>query len=47
LVEFSILTHFENIRRGVIDSRDLLYYVSLIFYPLFVTGMLLKNHRAG
>jgi ABC-2 type transport system permease protein len=31
--------HFQNIARGVIDSRDLIYYASLIF-----VGLLLASH---
>jgi len=34
--------HFENISRGVIDTRDLLYYFSLIFFSL-----LLASHSLG
>ena len=29
--------HFSSIARGVIDSRDLLYYVSVIFLALYLT----------
>jgi ABC-2 type transport system permease protein len=35
----SIDYHFENISRGVIDTRDLLYYFSVIFF-----GLLLASH---
>ena len=38
----SIDYHFENISRGVIDTRDLLYYFSLIFFAL-----LLASHSLG
>jgi ABC-2 type transport system permease protein len=38
----SVDYHFENISRGVIDSRDLLYYFSLIFF-----GLLLASHALG
>jgi len=32
----SLLTHFNNIARGVIDSRDVLYYLSIIVLFLFL-----------
>jgi len=38
----SIDYHFENISRGVIDTRDLLYYLSVIFFSL-----LLASHALG
>ena len=38
----SIDYHFENISRGVIDTRDLLYYFSVIFFSL-----LLASHALG
>ena len=37
--------HFSNIARGVIDSRDLVYYVSLIGFSLFVATSLLERRK--
>lgn len=44
---FSVMTHFEGFRKGVIDSRDLLFFLSVIGFSLFTTGVILRNHRAG
>lgn len=44
---FSVMTHFASLQRGVIDFRDVLYYLSVITFGLFLTGVTLKNHRAG
>lgn len=44
---FSSLFHFANFQRGVIDSRDLVYFLSLIGFPLFLTGVIIRNLRAG
>ena len=33
----SLISHFYSVERGVIDSRDLLYYLSVIFLFLFLT----------
>jgi len=47
VVAFSMITHFEGFQRGVIDSRDLLYFLSVIGFALFTTGVIIRNHRAG
>jgi len=44
---FSVMTHFDAFQRGVIDSRDLLFFLSVIGFALFATGVILRNHRAG
>ncbi|HZS39820.1 MAG TPA: ABC transporter permease [Polyangia bacterium] len=41
----SIQTHFMNIARGVIDSRDVLYYVSVILGCLVVAQTTLESRR--
>jgi ABC-2 type transport system permease protein len=41
----SINSHFMNIARGVIDTRDVLYYVSLIFVCLLVAQTSLDSRR--
>jgi len=38
-------THFNNIARGVIDSRDVLYYVSMIFGCLLIAQTTLDSRR--
>ena len=35
---FSVVTHFESIRKGVIDSRDILFFLSVIGFSLFTTS---------
>ena len=37
--------HFSNISRGVIDSRDVIYYLSLIFFFLFLAVRALENRK--
>lgn len=44
---FSVMTHFDGFQRGVIDSRDLLFFLSVIGFALFATSVILRNHRAG
>ncbi len=44
---FSVITHFESIQKGVLDTRDLVFFVTLIGFALFATGVILRAHRAG
>src|SRR6266852_2550070 len=38
LAYMSVITHYESFGKGVLDSKDALYYVSLIFLGLFLTS---------
>src|SRR5947207_2884244 len=44
---FSVMTHFASIQDGVIDSRDLLFFLSVIVFALFTTAVIVRAHRAG
>ena len=41
----SVSTHFDSISRGVIDSRDLIFFLSLIFLGLILTEANLTKKR--
>jgi ABC-2 type transport system permease protein len=43
--ELSFLSHFTSLRRGVLDLRDLVYYLSVIAFFLFANGMVIENRR--
>ena len=45
--KFSVLTHYDGFQKGVLDSRDLLYFLSVMAYALFATGVVIRNHRTG
>lgn len=47
VTKFSVLTYYDGFQRGVVDSRGLLYFGSIIAYALFVTGVVIRNHRTG
>jgi ABC-2 type transport system permease protein len=47
IAAFSVMTHFESIQKGVIDSRDVLFFLSVIVFCLFSTSVILRAHRAG
>lgn len=44
---FSVMSHFVSIQNGVIDSRDILFFLSVIVFALFTTGVIVRAHRAG
>jgi len=44
---FSVLTHFDGFQKGVLDSRDLVFFALLIGFALFVTGVVLRGQRVG
>ncbi|HLK88858.1 MAG TPA: ABC transporter permease subunit [Polyangia bacterium] len=41
----SIDAHFENIGRGVVDSRDVIYYLSVVTVSLLVATLSLESRR--
>lgn len=44
---FSFMPHFQSMERGVLDLRDIIYYVSVIFFMLFSNGVVLQNRKAS
>jgi len=40
---FSVVTHFDVFQKGVIDGRDVLFFLSVIGFSLFATGVVLRN----
>jgi ABC-2 type transport system permease protein len=45
LAYMSVIRHFESFGRGVIDSKDAVYYATLIFLGLFFTARSLESLR--
>jgi ABC-2 type transport system permease protein len=41
----SIVSHFESFAKGVIDSKDVIFYCSVIFLGLFLTARSLESLR--
>ncbi|MBI4547626.1 MAG: ABC transporter permease subunit [Ignavibacteriae bacterium] len=41
----SVDYHFSNIARGVIDSRDMIYYISAVGFALFMGTIVLQKRR--
>jgi len=44
---FSVMTHFDSFQRGIIDTRDVVYYLAVMAFCLFTTSVIIRNHRAG
>jgi ABC-2 type transport system permease protein len=43
----SVLSHFASIARGVVDVRDLLYYLSVMTFMIVVNGVILQNRESA
>jgi gliding motility-associated transport system permease protein len=41
----SVLQHFDSFSKGVLDSKDIIYYISAIFIGLFLTARSLESLR--
>ena len=41
----SVVTHFEPFAKGVIDTKDVVFYVSMIFFGLFLTARSIESLR--
>jgi ABC-2 type transport system permease protein len=41
----SIVTHFDNFARGVVETKDVIFYISMIFFSLFVTSRSMESLR--
>lgn len=44
---FSVMTHFEPFSKGLIDSRNVVFFLLVIGFSLFTTGVIIRSHRAG
>jgi ABC-2 type transport system permease protein len=45
ITSFSVITHFEGFQKGVLDSRDIVFFLSVIGFSLFATSVILRTHR--
>ncbi len=43
--QLSVVSHLDSFSRGVIDTKDLIYYLSMIFFGLFLTSRSLESLR--
>ena len=43
----SVWTHFEGFKKGLLDSRDIIFFLSVIGFSLFTTSVILRTHRTS
>ncbi len=41
----SIIEHFQDFRKGVLDTEHLVFYLSAIFISLFLTQRVVESQR--
>jgi ABC-2 type transport system permease protein len=47
VTSFSVISHFDGFQKGVLDSRDVIFFLSIIAFSLFTTSVIIRSHRAG
>ncbi|MBI3679833.1 MAG: ABC transporter permease subunit [Acidobacteria bacterium] len=45
LAYLSVMGHFESFAKGVLDTKDVVYYASVIFFGLFLTARSMESLR--
>jgi len=45
LAYLSVVTHFESFSKGVLDSKDVVFYISVMFLGLFLTARSMESLR--
>jgi ABC-2 type transport system permease protein len=41
----SIVTHFDNFAKGVVETKDVIFYITMIFFALFITSRSMESLR--
>ena len=44
---FSVMSHFDGFQRGVIGTRDVIFFLAIIGFSLFTTSVIIRAHRVG
>lgn len=47
IAAFSLMPHFESLQRGVIDIRDVVYYLSVMVFMILATQVVLDNRKSA
>src|SRR6266436_5729705 len=42
----SVMTHFQPFITGMVDSRDIIFFLLIITFALFTNGVVVRSHRA-
>jgi len=46
VASLSFMTHFESIQRGVLDLRDIGYYVSVMVFMIVATHLVVDSRKS-
>ncbi|MFA7160436.1 MAG: ABC transporter permease subunit [Kiritimatiellia bacterium] len=44
---FGFMPHFEAFQKGIVDSRDIVYFLSVIIFMLFGTYVVIENRKSA
>jgi len=44
-IYLSIIDHMDDFQKGVIDTKDVMFYLSFMFFSLFLTLTVLESRR--
>ena len=44
---FGFMPHFEAFQKGIVDSRDIFYFLSVIIFMLFGTYLVIENRKSA
>ena len=44
---FSVMTHFQPFTTGMVDSRDVIFFLLIIGFALFTNGVIIRSHQAS
>lgn len=47
IASFSVITHYDPFQKGIVDIRHVIFFLSVIAFSLFTTGVIIRAHRAG
>jgi ABC-type uncharacterized transport system involved in gliding motility auxiliary subunit/ABC-type transport system involved in cytochrome c biogenesis permease component len=47
VASLSVMTHFQPFTTGLIDSRDVIFFLLIIAFVLFTTGVILRSYQAA
>jgi len=39
----SVMTHFQQFTTGMVDSRDVIFFLLIMFFALFTNGVILRS----
>ena len=47
IAAFSFTSHFDGMRKGLIDLRDVIYFISIIAFMLLANVLVLDNKKSS